>query len=101
MVITVESQGVGTGPADPAKTLPTVHMIGVSRNKQATRAQLDSMAWTHGKGGPVYREKETDPWVRSADCLPLPDPKCTQTRGVVETLFRILKVRLVEYFLGF
>lgn len=36
MVITVESQGVGTGPTDPAKTLPTVYMIGVSRNKQAT-----------------------------------------------------------------
>lgn len=77
MVITVESQGVGTGPADSAKTLPTVHMIGISGHKQATRAQLNSVAWTHGKGGPVYREKP-DPWVRRADCLPIPDPECTQ-----------------------
>lgn len=36
MVITVKGQGMGTGPADPAKTLPTVHVIGVGRNKQAT-----------------------------------------------------------------
>lgn len=63
MVITVESQRVGTGPADPAKTLATVHTIGVSGNKQATRAQLDSVAWTHRKGGPVYREKEPDPCI--------------------------------------
>lgn len=81
MVITVEGQGVGTGPADPAKTLPTVHMIGVSGNKQATRAQLNSVARTHRKGGPVYREREPDPWVRRVDCLSIPDPECTQTGG--------------------
>lgn len=84
MIITVECQGVGTGPADLAKTFPSVHMIGVSRNKQATRAQLNSMARTHSKGGPVYREKEPDPWVRRADCLHISDQKCTQTGGAYQ-----------------
>lgn len=84
MIITVESQGVGTGPADLAKTLPSVHMIGVSRNKEATRAQLNSMAWTHSKGGPVYREKEPDPWVRRADSLCISDQECTQIGGAYQ-----------------
>lgn len=57
MVIAVEGEGVGAGPADLAKALPSVHSVGIGRHQKATRAQLDSVSWAHSKRGPICREK--------------------------------------------
>lgn len=55
MVIAVENEGVGAGPADLAKTLTSVHAVGVGWYQQAAGAQLDAMTRAHSKRGPVCR----------------------------------------------
>lgn len=55
MVIAVENEGVGAGPADLAETLTSVHAVGVGWYQQAAGAQLDAMTRAHSKRGPVCR----------------------------------------------
>lgn len=57
VVVAVKAEGVGRGPAELAKTLSAVDVVSVGWNQQASRLELDAVAWPQCKGGPFCRCK--------------------------------------------
>lgn len=53
MRVTVEAERVGGGQTHPAKALFTVDVVCIRRDQQTTRLQLNSMARTQCKSGPL------------------------------------------------
>lgn len=57
VVVAVEAEGVGRGPAELAETLSAVDVVSVGRDQQAARLELYAVAWPEGKGGPFCRSE--------------------------------------------
>lgn len=56
MGVTVKTEGMGTGLAQVSKTVLVLYVVGVGRNQQTSRLELDAVARTESKGGPLCKE---------------------------------------------
>lgn len=56
VVITVEAEGVRGGLAPMSEALSVVNVVGVGRNEQTARLELDAVTWAQSKGGPFCKQ---------------------------------------------
>lgn len=62
MVVAVEAESVRSGLAQLSEALRTVDVVGVGRNQQAARLELDAVARAQSKSGP-FCESRRKMWL--------------------------------------
>lgn len=55
--VTVKAEGVGSGQAELSEALFALDVVGVRRNQQTTRLQLDAVARAESKSGPFFKNR--------------------------------------------